>query len=99
MTSSYYHAVGPAAMLDLQISKEKERTTSQFENGLKVHVLLLPCKTGEETSVAAGKIFHTVVATLNHQSLKTNLGESSDDSPLILVINTHAVLGNAIMPF
>lgn len=38
MTSYYPHAVGPAAMLDLQISKEKARTSSQFEDALKVHV-------------------------------------------------------------
>lgn len=98
MTSYYPHAVGPAAMLDLQISKEKARTSSQFEDALKVHTLLLQYKTGEETSVAAGKIFHIVVATLNHHS-RSNLDDTSDDSPPILVINTHAVLGNAIMPF
>lgn len=65
MTSPCHHAVGPAAMLDFQIKKEKEWMKSQFDYALKVNVVLqeLQYKTEEDTSVTAGGISCIVLAS------------------------------------
>lgn len=70
---SCHHAVGPAVMLTLQISREKERMQSQFEYALKVHVHLGAMKPERRQPSQLERSF-VLLATQ-----KRNLVENFDD--------------------